>query len=247
MKQTAERVLNWIDQFFNGRLILGNATAPSSGMQLTVAGDVGPEASGTRSFGSTVLRWAAAWFTGNVSIGPVSSGNAALLHTTANSQSDHIINELAAGLAGNGVVRRARRTRGTVTARTTVVSGDLVHVEAHEAEAGAGYLGIARSLIFVGTRTATNDISGNWQFQTRPPGAGATERRVFELKDDANVVVGTQAAALATTAVAGFLHIPTCAGTPTGVPTLYTGCVPMVYDTTNNRLYVYSGGAWRIH
>lgn len=52
-------------------------------------------------------------------------------------------------------------------------------------------------------------------------------------------------AALATTATNGFLNIPTCAGTPTGTPTLKTGLVPMVYDTTNNIMYIYNGGGWK--
>lgn len=52
-------------------------------------------------------------------------------------------------------------------------------------------------------------------------------------------------AALATNATRGFAYIPTCAGTPTGVPTTQTGTMPMVYDTTNNFLYMYNGGAWK--
>lgn len=50
--------------------------------------------------------------------------------------------------------------------------------------------------------------------------------------------------ALATNATAGFLYIPTCAGTPTGVPTAYTGKVALVYDTTNNKFYIYNA-AWK--
>jgi hypothetical protein len=57
------------------------------------------------------------------------------------------------------------------------------------------------------------------------------------------MVVGT--AALATTATDGFLYVPTCAGTPTGTPTTQTGTAPIVINTTNNKLYFYSGGAWR--
>ena len=53
------------------------------------------------------------------------------------------------------------------------------------------------------------------------------------------------AAALATTATNGFLYVPTCAGTPTGIPTGITGAVPIVVDTTNNKLYFYSTGVWR--
>jgi hypothetical protein len=57
------------------------------------------------------------------------------------------------------------------------------------------------------------------------------------------MVIGT--AALATTATDGFLYVPTCAGTPTGTPTTQTGTAPIVINTTNNKLYFYSGGAWR--
>jgi hypothetical protein len=50
---------------------------------------------------------------------------------------------------------------------------------------------------------------------------------------------------VATNATEGFLYIPTCAGTPTGAPTARSGYAPMVIDTTNHKLYFYSGGAWR--
>jgi len=56
-----------------------------------------------------------------------------------------------------------------------------------------------------------------------------------------SVVVGN--AALATTATEGFLYIPTCAGTPTGVPTTRTGRIAMIYDTTNHQFWFYDG-AW---
>jgi len=52
-------------------------------------------------------------------------------------------------------------------------------------------------------------------------------------------------AAIATTATGGFVYIPSCAGTPTGVPTGFSGRIPLVVDSTNNKLYFYSGGAWR--
>ncbi len=52
-------------------------------------------------------------------------------------------------------------------------------------------------------------------------------------------------ASLATTATSGFFYVPTCAGPPTGVPVTETGLVPIVVDSTNNKLYFYSGAAWR--
>jgi hypothetical protein len=52
-------------------------------------------------------------------------------------------------------------------------------------------------------------------------------------------------AALATNATVGFPCIPTCAGTPTGVPAnITTGTIPMIYDSTNDLLYFYRGG-WK--
>jgi hypothetical protein len=57
-----------------------------------------------------------------------------------------------------------------------------------------------------------------------------------------NLVLGS--AAVATTATDGFLYVTGCAGTPTGTPTAKTGRVPIVVDTTNNKLYFYSGGSW---
>jgi hypothetical protein len=58
-----------------------------------------------------------------------------------------------------------------------------------------------------------------------------------------SVVAGN--GALTTTATDGFLYVPTCAGTPTGTPTTITGMAPIVVNTTNNKLYFYSGGSWR--
>jgi hypothetical protein len=50
-------------------------------------------------------------------------------------------------------------------------------------------------------------------------------------------------AALATNATKGFVMIPSCAGAPSGVPAdIPTGQIPLVFDSTNNKLYAYDGG-----
>jgi hypothetical protein len=59
-----------------------------------------------------------------------------------------------------------------------------------------------------------------------------------------SIIIGS--GALATTATGGFLYVPTCAGTPTGTPTAYTGRVPLVVDiaSTPKRLCLFVGGSW---
>lgn len=66
---------------------------------------------------------------------------------------------------------------------------------------------------------------------------GATSRLSVDLPG--NVVLGS--AAIATNATDGFLYIPSCAGTPTGTPTAFTGRVPIVFDTSANVLWAYDG------
>lgn len=49
---------------------------------------------------------------------------------------------------------------------------------------------------------------------------------------------------LSTTSTNGFVYVPTITGTPTGVPTNNSGRSPLVWDATNNKLWLYSGGNW---
>lgn len=63
-----------------------------------------------------------------------------------------------------------------------------------------------------------------------------TER--FRISSGGNIWCGK--GAIATNATAGFLAIPTCAGAATGTPVACgTNLSPVVFDTTNNRLYIY--------
>jgi hypothetical protein len=72
-----------------------------------------------------------------------------------------------------------------------------------------------------------------------------TTGAAVRLAIDANGSTTVGVASLATTAVDGFLYVPTCAGTPTGTPTAKSGYAPIVVNTTNNKLYFYSTGVWR--
>ncbi len=63
----------------------------------------------------------------------------------------------------------------------------------------------------------------------------------IRVKPTGSVVLNS--AAVATNATDGFLYIASGAGTPTGVPTTFTGRVALYYDTTNHQFWVYDG-AW---
>lgn len=99
---------------------------------------------------------------------------------------------------------------------------------------------------------AANAASRDWVMQNDIIAFGDFNIRTGTAKDTFDVtalyitpgwgLVPGRHVALATNATDGFLYIPTCAGTPTGVPAAYTGKVAMVFDTTNNKLYIYDGG-----
>jgi hypothetical protein len=72
--------------------------------------------------------------------------------------------------------------------------------------------------------------------------AGIKIFRIVPSNGDLNFVFSD--AALGTTNTDGFIHYPSMAGVPTGVPTAYTGTIPTVIDTTNNRFYGYISGTW---
>lgn len=57
-----------------------------------------------------------------------------------------------------------------------------------------------------------------------------------------DVIVGGNNGALTTGATTGFLNVSSMPGVPVGVPNAWTGYVPLVYDTADNRLYAYNAG-----
>lgn len=65
----------------------------------------------------------------------------------------------------------------------------------------------------------------------------------FRVQGNGDTIAGA-AGALATNATTGFFFIPTVNGTPSGVPTSYSGKVAMQYDTSTNKLWIYNG-SWR--
>jgi hypothetical protein len=110
----------------------------------------------------------------------------------------------------------------------------------HIDTATAGY-GLTLAASTLTARTYRFGLDSNANLALFDSNASAVR---FTIDANGNIVAGGSSA-LATTATNGFLYVPTCAGTPTGTPTAITGMAPIVVNTTNNKLYFYSGGAWR--
>jgi hypothetical protein len=143
----------------------------------------------------------------------------------------------------SGPTMRLAHSRGSTIGTHSVLSNNGVMGEViFEGSDGTGFIEGAAITAEVDGTPGTNDLPGRMLFHTTADGA-ATRTERARIDNKGNVVINT--AAIATTATDGFLYVPSCAGTPTGTPTTYTGRIPIVVDSTNNKLYFYSGGAWR--
>jgi hypothetical protein len=73
---------------------------------------------------------------------------------------------------------------------------------------------------------------------------GAGNLTGITLDTSANIIFGGTAA-ITTSATSLFPYLPTMPGAPIGIPTAVSNKSPIVVDSTNNKLYFYSSGAWR--
>lgn len=98
------------------------------------------------------------------------------------------------------------------------------------------------------------DGAGNYVFRSVSVASAVNYLRFFNGASGTNPTIGTNSGTnlvlgggdLATNATSGFIMVPTCAGTPTGAPTgAGSGQAALIVDRTNNKLYFYSGSAWR--
>lgn len=144
-------------------------------------------------------------------------------------------------------VRGTNALFGDATADATAKTARLCVPHYTNAEAAAAFFICASqsTLTNVGIGGGSGSFNAATQIQFYTAANTTTLTGTERLRIDANGNVVVNTAAIATNATNGFLYVAGCAGTPTGVPTAYTGRVPIVVDTTNNKLYFYSGGAWR--
>jgi hypothetical protein len=144
----------------------------------------------------------------------------------------------------NGGFVYVGKSRGAaIGTRGAVASGDVLGILSFAGDDATDFIRAAEVAGQVEGTVSTNVVPAGLYFSsTDDSGVRTTAMRVTKL---GNTLVAKGIAALATSATDGFLYVPSCAGTPTGVPTTYTGLVPVIVDTTNHRWYFYSGGSWR--
>jgi len=173
----------------------------------------------------------------STSINVYSATNATILVQGDNS-STNIIGSRYANDA-NGANFIVRKYRGSVAIPATVASGDALGIFAFQGYGGTNVRTLAQVRAFVGTYTSDTNISAYLTLATSAPGSAASTERV-RITETGNIYGTTGTTGMTN----GFFYIPAAAGAPTGVPTAISGRVPMYYDTTNEKFYVYNG-AWK--
>lgn len=230
------RINNAGDAFFRASLAVNQATVADSDFQVT-----GSSANtGLRvgySNGTTNY-----YDAGTLHYFRVGGGNVGRIGSTGWTIGDNI--------TPDGTLHVFTGSAGTVTANS--VADDLV-VE------GSGNTGISilspdasTTYLMLASPSSSGASRVSWSHSTKAMTVGTNiAGGIVYLRSgsfsigaviDANQNFAVGNAALATTATDGFLYIPTCAGAPTGTPTAKTGLAPMVYDSTNNKFWMYDGG-----
>lgn len=134
------------------------------------------------------------------------------------------------------------KSRGTTPgANGIVTNGDSVGAILFTANNGTGSRTGAGITSFVdAVPTSGQRVAQRIEFSTAFTNGSVTTKFLIDSKG--NLVCNT--GAISASATDGFLYLETCAGSPSGTPTSYTGRAPLIYDTTNNKLWAYNG-AWK--
>tara|TARA_R110000868_G_scaffold19297_1_gene83063 strand:+ start:3098 stop:4282 length:1185 start_codon:yes stop_codon:yes gene_type:complete len=161
---------------------------------------------------------------------------------------DTAFSRISAGIIGVGT-GAAGNIAGGLQAATLALGGATL---SGNALAVTGTAAISGKTLFAATVGINNADPGTTiGLRIVGPGASTTTHGIyltdnggnlsFDVYDNGTTLLGR--ASRPTTATTGFPYIPSGAGAPTGVPTVFTGMVPLYYDTTNKQFWIYDG-AW---
>lgn len=147
--------------------------------------------------------------------------------------------------------RVGKSRNATVGSHTIVQSGDVLGEFVGQGSNGATFNDAASVSFEVdGAPSSGTGMPGRIGFKTSPSGSATPVERA-RIDQAGNVIMPYSTVALSTAATDGFLYIPTStlastATGPTATPSTYAGHVPMLYNTAQNRLWIFSGGNWRV-
>lgn len=154
-----------------------------------------------------------------------------------------IVGETRAGITGTQFTVQGPTGDGLGTNVTLAWKANTSGIVIENFQAGAvGLWSIQSSLANMTWFDFQNAARVHFRLTPGASSALASTTVNSQLIVDSSVVVGN--AALATNATTGFLYVPSCPGVPTNTPATHTGTIPLAYDSTDNKLYVYNGG-WK--
>lgn len=147
------------------------------------------------------------------------------------------------GIAGFYPLLRFMHYRGAISAPTATLNNDVIGLIAFNSHSGTS-TEFGATIQVTAVENVTTTTSGvDFKILTSSLADQGAQRLLID--KSGNLIMGDHLNPLATTASVRHLFIPSVAGTPTGTPTspvdYSSSHVPLVYDRTNNKLYVYDG------
>jgi len=155
------------------------------------------------------------------------------------------LNLFAIGPTGSNVVATGTSGVGLYLRDANVLTSGTIM----GAVSGAGYstgttFATSPSMQFVAEANwSSASAPGGIFFATIPTGS-TTQGYVFRIRGNGDIETNGAESTLSTSQTAPFLYLGAMAGAPTGTPGGHAGQQPIVYDSTHNVLWGYTGTAW---
>lgn len=134
------------------------------------------------------------------------------------------------------------RTRRDLAAAGFPFGGE-VHYQLGGSSGGPAHAGTLR---WAWEQAQTNDTTDRDSYMAFFTVLNDSNIERLRITSGGSVILNPSGSALALGATAGFTYIPSCAGTPSGVPAAVTGTIPVVFDSTNELFYGHLGGVWEV-
>lgn len=178
-----------------------------------------------------------------ITLGGVANQTGVALEVNGTTNNQNTLAVVSWGATSNPRINCARSMSGTIGVHSAVTAGNNILQLRSLGSDGTQF-------VSGGGLTVTPDA--NWSVGNTPTrltlstNNTASSGPIEAIRVNPNQSVMMSLGALATNATDGFFYMNSCAGAPTGVPTAAPGAAAaMVIDTTNSKIWVRIGGAWK--